>query len=75
MPTLGWLLGLPFKFWPLKAKAKPVALFFDGVCVDDPKEGKDRGIAKDAGVSLSWTCSKMLRQELGPWGGCHGNRG
>ena len=30
-PTLGWLMCFPFKFWPLKAKAKPIALFFDGV--------------------------------------------
>jgi hypothetical protein len=67
MSTLGWLLGLPFKFRPLKAKAKPIALFFDGVCINAPKEGTDWGAAKDAGMSLAWTCSKTLCRELGPW--------
>ena len=38
MPTLGWLLCLPFKCPPLKAKATPIALFFDGVCVDVPNK-------------------------------------
>ena len=36
MPTLGWLLCFPFKFQPLKAKAMPITLFFDGVCVSVP---------------------------------------
>ncbi len=67
MPTLGWLLCLPFKFWQLKAKAKPIAWFFDGVCVSAPNEGTDHGAAKEANVSLAWTCLKTLRQELGPW--------
>jgi hypothetical protein len=67
MPTLGWLLGLPFKFRPPKAKAKPITLYFDGVCIDAPKEGTNRGAIKDTSTSLSWACSKTLRQELGPW--------
>jgi hypothetical protein len=60
-------LGLSFKFQPLKAKAKPSALFFDGVCVDAPKEGTKRWTAKDTGVSLAWNHSKTLCRELGPW--------
>jgi hypothetical protein len=47
MPTLGWLLCRPFKFWPLKAKATPIALLFDGVCVGIPNKGTDRGTAKN----------------------------
>jgi hypothetical protein len=61
MPTLGWLLGLPFKFWPLKAKATPITLFFDGACVGAPNKGKDCSAAKDVGMSLAWTRSKTLR--------------
>jgi hypothetical protein len=45
-PTLGWLLCLPFKFRPLKAKATPLALFFDGVCVGVPNKGTGHGTAK-----------------------------
>ena len=30
MPTIGWLLCFPFKFWPLKAKATPIALSLMG---------------------------------------------
>ncbi len=46
MPTLGWLLCFPFKFWPLKANATPLALFFDGVCIGIPNKGTGRGTAK-----------------------------
>ena len=63
----GWLLCFPFKFWPLKAKATPIALFFDGVCTGTPNEGTSRGAAKPAGASLSWNQWETLHQELGPW--------
>ena len=54
MPTLGWLLCLPFKFWPLKAKAMPLALFFDGVCVGVPNKETGRGTAKPDHGCLAW---------------------
>ena len=60
MPPLDWLLCLPLKFWPLKAKAKPIDLFFDGVCVGVPNKGTDHGATKNAGASLAWTRWKML---------------
>ena len=72
---LGWLLCRPFKFGPLKAKATPIALLFDGVCVSVPNEGTNRGTTKTAGASLAWTHSKMLRRSWGRGGGCHGDRG
>ena len=33
-----WLLCCPFKFRPFKAKATPIALLFDAVCVGIPNE-------------------------------------
>jgi hypothetical protein len=53
MPTLSWLLCFPFRFWPLKAKATPIAIFFDGVCVGVPNEGTGCGTAKPDHGQLS----------------------
>jgi len=61
------LLGILTNWQPPKAKAKPAALFFDGVCVGDPKEGTGCGTVKPAGTSFAWTPGETLRQELGPW--------
>jgi hypothetical protein len=60
MPTLSWLLYRPFKFRPHKAKATPIALLFDGVCIGVPNEGSGHGTLKTARASLAWTFSKML---------------
>ncbi len=67
LSTLDLLLCCPFKFGPLKAKATPIALLFDGVCVNIPNKGTDRGTTKTVSASLAWTHVKMLHQELGPW--------
>ncbi len=54
MLTLSWLLCLPFKFWPLKAKATPNALLFDEVFVGVPNKGTGRGAAKPDHGRLAW---------------------
>ena len=54
MLTLGWLLCFPVMFRPLKAKAAPIALFFDGVCVGVPNKGTGRGTAKPDHRRLAW---------------------
>jgi hypothetical protein len=64
MLTLGWLLCFPFKFWPLKAKDKPIALFFDGVCIGVPNEGTGRGTAKPDHRCLSWDLRRPRRHVL-----------
>ena len=46
MLTLDWLLWFPFMFRPPKAKATPIALFFDGVCTGVSNKGTGRGTAK-----------------------------
>ena len=64
MLTLGWLLCLPFKFWPLKAKATPLALFFDGVCIGVPNKGTGRGTAKPDHGLLAWDHRMLQRHVL-----------
>ena len=64
MPTLGWLLCFPFKFWPLKAKAMPITLFFDGVCVGIPNKGTSRGAAKPDHRRLAWDHRRPRRHVL-----------
>ena len=64
-PTLSWLLGILIDCRPLKAKATPIALFFDGVCVGTPYVGTICGAAKPAGARLAWTHEEPLQHELG----------
>ena len=52
--TLGWLLCFPFMFWPLKAKATPITLFVDGVCVGVSNKGTGCGTAKPDHGRLAW---------------------
>jgi hypothetical protein len=37
--TTSWLLGILIDWQPPKAKATPIAQFFDGVCVSAPNKG------------------------------------
>jgi len=60
-------LDIFIDWWSPKAKATPITLFFDGVCVGAPNEGTNNGTAKPACASLAWTRGEMLRRELGPW--------
>ncbi len=67
MPTLGWLLCFPFKFWPLKANAMPIALFVHGVCVSVPNKGTGRGTAKPDHLRLAWDHRRPQRHVLWLW--------
>ncbi len=49
---------------PLKAKATPIALFFDGVCVGIPNEGTGRGTAKPDHGRLAWDHRRPQRHVL-----------
>ena len=64
MLTLGWLLCFPFMFQPLKSKTMPIALFFDGVCVDISNKGTNRGTAKPGQVHLAWDHRRPGRHVL-----------
>ena len=64
MPTLGWLLCFPFRFWSLKAKATPIALFFDRVCVGVPNKGTGRGTTKPDHGRLAWDHRRSRRYVL-----------
>ena len=64
MPTLGWLLCFPFKFWPLKAKATPNTLFFDGVCVGILNRGTGHGTTKPDHGRLAWDHRRPRRHVL-----------
>ena len=59
------MLCLPFKFKPLKAKATPIALFFDGVCVGIPNKGTNQGATKTTSASLAWTHGKDTVPRVG----------
>ncbi len=62
--SLGWLLYLPFKFWPLKAKATPMALFFDEVCSGVSNEGTGRGATKPEHGHLAWDHRRLQHHVL-----------
>jgi hypothetical protein len=59
------MLCLSFKFQPLKAKATPIALFFDGVCVGIPNKGTNQGATKITRASLAWTRGKDAVPRVG----------
>ncbi len=72
MPTLGWLLCFPFKFRPLKAKAMPITLIFDGVCVGIPNKGTGCGTTKPDHGQLAWDHRRQWHHVLvaplsNPW--------
>ena len=74
MPTLGWLLCFPFKFWLLNAKAMPIILFFDGVCAGVPNKGTGHGTAKPDHRQLAWDnrrlrCHVLVVPLSYPWRG------
>jgi hypothetical protein len=64
MPTLGWLLCFPFKFWPLKAKA-PFCLYFL-TCVDlhPPNKSPNSGATKPDHGHLAWDHRRPRRHVL-----------
>ena len=64
----GWLWCWIIKRRPPKAKAMPIALFFDGVCVSAPNEGTSSHKRKPATGRLHRTHSKLLCLDLRPWG-------
>ena len=66
MPTLGFLFGLPFKFLPLKTKAKPITLFLMGYVSMLQRKEPTAAPPMMPEKGLSWTLSKMLCRELGP---------
>ncbi len=65
MPTLDWLLRCIIKWWPPKAKAPPLSLFFDGACVGAPHKRTSHGATIPNGVRLSWTHGEPRCHELG----------
>ncbi len=65
--TTSWLLGIFIDWRPPKAKATPIALFFDGVCVSTPNKGASSHERESTTGRLQRTHSKPLCLDLRPW--------
>jgi hypothetical protein len=60
-------LGIFIDWQPPKAKAMPIAQFFDGVCIITPKEGTSSRKREPTTGHLQQTHSKQLCLDLRPW--------
>ncbi len=65
--TISWLLGIFINWQPPKAKATPIALFFDGVCVSAPNKWASSREQEPTVGRLQRTHSKPLCLDLRPW--------
>jgi hypothetical protein len=74
MLTLGWLLCHLFKFWPLKAKATPIAFYLMGYALAFQMKEPTVAPPKPPAQALHGLVQRRCAKSWGRGGGCHGNR-